>query len=314
MSDQIQTVTGPVPLSELGLTLPHEHLVFGMTGWHLDVVPAPSRAEQLAACEQHARAAVRAGVRTMLEMTTPEMGRDIDLMRQVSRRTGLRIACSTGLYARRPTAYFLRRSQDEIAELFVHELTEGIGDTGVRAAVIKCAVEAAELSEHERTTLAAAAQASRATGAPVVIHVEPGAALAVARFLAGAGLAGARTVIAHVESTPDPELLDMLAGEFGVYLGFDRFGYELTVSNQARVAAVAALCRRGHASRVLLSHDFVCVLLGRDAHRWDGMEDRLREWSFAYLPRAGVAALARAGVSDADLHQMTIDNPAALFA
>jgi phosphotriesterase-related protein len=313
MSDQIQTVTGPVAVSELGLTLPHEHLVFGMTGWQLDIVPAPSRAEQLEACERHARAAVEAGVRTMLELTTPEMGRDVELMREVSRRTGLRIACATGLYARRPAAYFVRRSEDEITELFVHELTEGIGDTRVRAAVIKCAVEAADLSDHERTVLRAAAQASQATGAPVVVHVEPGAALAVARFLAGAGLPGARTVIAHVESTPELRLLETLAGELDVFLGFDRFGYELTVTNQVRVATVAALCRQGHAGRVLLSHDYVCVLFGRDARRWDGMEDQLREWSFTYLPRAAMPALGRAGVSDADLHRMTLANPASLF-
>ena len=313
MSDQIQTVTGPVAVGDLGLTLPHEHLVFGMTGWQLDVVPVPSRAEQLAACERHTRAAVEAGVRTMLELTTPEMGRDVQLMREVSRRTGMRIACATGLYARRPSAYFVRRSEDEIAELFVHELTEGIGDTGIRAAVIKCAVEAAELTDHERTALTAAALASQATGAPVVVHVEPGAALAAARLLADRGLPGARTVIAHVESTPDPELLDTLAGELGVFLGFDRFGYELTVSNQARVEAVAALCRRGHAGRVLLSHDYVCVMFGRDARRWDGMEDQLRDWSFTYLPRAALPALAQAGVSDADLHRMTVANPAALF-
>lgn len=313
MERHVQTVLGPVSVAELGMTLPHEHLVFGMTGWEYDLAEPPTHGQQFDACRHQVEASFAAGVRTIVEVSPPEMGRNVPMMQEVAKSTGMHIVCCTGLYARRPTAYFLRRSADEIAELFVHELTEHIGDTEARAGIIKCAVDGPNFTAHERTVLEAAAAAQRETDAPLMVHVEPGASLATARLLNELGVPGHKAVIAHAESDSDLDVLLEIAGDLGMFVGFDRFGYEVTVRNDVRLALVAALCHLGHEDRILLSHDFPCVLHGRDVNRWAGMEDKLTHWGFTYVPQEVLPGLRELAVTDAQIEQMTITNPAMLL-
>jgi phosphotriesterase-related protein len=314
VTNVVQTVTGPIDASELGFTLPHEHLVFGMTGWDLDYWPTVPAEEQVRICTEWVDQAKSAGVRSLVEVSTPEMGRDVNVMREVSERTGVHIICATGLYARRPLAYFLRRDTEEIAEFFLHELQDGIGTSGARAGLIKCAIESPQLSGYEQTVLGACARAAMVAGVPVMVHTEAGAALAAARFLSEAGLPGSQTIIAHAESTPSFDDLLVIADELGAYVGFDRFGYEVPLSDAKRCALVGALCHLGLAHRVLLSHDAVCVLHGRDAHRWDAVADLVRNWRFDHLAKEILPRLSGQGITQAQIEQMTEANPAALLS
>jgi phosphotriesterase-related protein len=311
---RVKTVAGDIEASELGFTLPHEHLVFGMTGWELDVFPHADKEARYKTCLKHMKASREAGVQALVECSTPEMGRDVELMRELSEATGMHIVASTGLYARRPAGYWMRRTPEEIAELFVHELEKGVRDTGIRCGQIKTALEGVELTGYEEMVLRAAAMAHKATGAPIMIHVEEEGGMAALELLTAEGVPGSRIVIAHAETTADMRYLLRILEGYGAYVGFDRFGLDLTQRDDVRHAMVAALCIMGFANRIQISHDFPCFMHGRDIDRWKDTPDKVRNWNFVYVPTEVVPRLREAGVKEADIRQMTVGNAAELYA
>lgn len=310
---KVRTVAGDVEASRLGFTLPHEHLVFGMTGWELDLHPPASKELKYETCLAHMRASRAAGVEALVECSTPEMGRDVELMRELSEAAAMHIVASTGLYARRPAGYWMRRSAEEMAELFVHEIEKGVRDTGIRCGQIKTALEQVELTDYEETVLRAAAIAHRATGAPIMIHVEEEGGIAALDLLAGEGVPGSKIVIAHAESTADLRYLLRILEQYGAYVGFDRFGYDVPQRDDVRHALVAALCILGHADRIQLSHDFPCFMHGRDVDRWKSVGDKVRNWNFVYVPTEVIPRLRRIGVSEEHIQQMIVGNAAELY-
>jgi phosphotriesterase-related protein len=310
---QVQTVLGPVDADQLGFVLPHEHLVAGHTGWHLDIAERRSRDELVAICVADVEAAKQAGVGTIIDVGPADLGRDVAVQQEVSRRTGVHVLCATGLYSRRVTPYFANRTPDELAELFVHELTVGIGSTGARAALVKVAVEAAEPTPYERRALEAAALAHEQTGAPVMCHAEPGATLVAARLLRELGVAGNKLVVAHAESATDLADLLEVVEDLGAYVGFDRFGLGAYGRDDVRVALVGALCAMGLAHRVLLSHDHVSLMLGREGERIVALAAASPDHVLTHVPTRVVPALAAAGVTADQLTRMTVGNPVELL-
>lgn len=311
---KVKTVAGDIDASQLGFTLPHEHLVFGMTGWEIDIFPHATKDARFKTCLKHLRASREAGVQSLVECSTPEMGRDVQLMRELSEATGMHIIASTGLYARRPAGYWMRRTAEEMAELFVHELEKGVRDTGIRCGQIKTALEAVELTDYEETVLRAAAMAHKATGAPIMIHVEEEGGMAALDLLTGEGVPGSKIVIAHAETTADMRYLLRILEQYGAYVGFDRFGLDLMQRDDVRHAMVAALCILGHAGRIQVSHDFPCFMHGRDVDRWKASADKVRNWNFVYVPTEVVPRLRSVGVSEADIQQMIVGNAATLYS
>src|SRR5213076_2478884 len=112
--------------------------------------------------------------------------------------------------------------RDDLAEVFVREITEGIADSGVRAGLIKVAGGFHALDAHARWTMTAAAEAHHATGAPIAVHLELGTgALDVLDLLCGElDVAPHRVVLGHLNRSPDPAL-HRQAAEAGAYLAFD---------------------------------------------------------------------------------------------
>lgn len=311
---RVKTVTGDIDAADLGFTLPHEHLVFGMTGWEIDIFPHADRKTRYETCLKHMQASKAAGVDSLVECSTPEMGRDVELMRELSEKTGMNIIASTGLYARRPAGYWMRRTAEEMAELFVHELEQGVGSTGIRCGQIKTALEAVDLTDYESTVLRAAAMAHKATGAPIMIHVEEEGGLAALELLTSEGVPGSKIVIAHAETTADMRYLLKILEGYGAYVGFDRFGLDLMQRDDVRHAMVAALCIMGFADRIQISHDFPCFMHGRDVDRWKANADKVRNWNFVYVPTEVIPRLREVGVREEDIRQMTVGNAATLYS
>ncbi|MEE9490832.1 MAG: phosphotriesterase-related protein, partial [Dehalococcoidia bacterium] len=139
----VNTVLGPISTDELGPTLIHEHLLVATPGWECDALAVPYNREVFAtACVEALEKAKAYGMKTMVDATPIDLGRDVELQKQVSERSGINIICATGLYmeAMGKPAYLKFRSQfgdttTEIYETFMKEITQGIGDTGVKAGV-----------------------------------------------------------------------------------------------------------------------------------------------------------------------------------
>ena len=321
-SRRIPTVTGDVAPADLGRTLMHEHLMVGYAGWESDTIrPGLKRREMLAVCEDRI-AEIRAhGVATMVDPCPNDLGRDVEFMAEVSARTGFRIICATGLYKEDEggTAYWKFRANfgggpDSITELFVKELTEGIGETGIRAGIIKVATGSPVISDYEKMLLLAAAKASVETGAPITTHTEHGSlGDEQQRILTEAGVPAHRIIIGHSCGSDDHEYhMRMLRG--GSYLGFDRFGLEVLHADTRRIASLLALIRRGAGSRIVVSHDSVWCWKGQPIPNPEALAEMLSAWTPSHFFERVSPQLKAGGATDADLHALLVDNPRRFFA
>ena len=193
-----------------------------------------------------------------------------------------------------------------MVDLFVREVNEGIGDTGVRAGILKCATDRAGLTPGVERVLRAVARAHRATGVPITTHTptppQPWG-LEQQRVFAEEGVDLTRVVIGHCGGTLDTDYHLALAAN-GSFLGFDHFGVP-GITLEDRVDAVARLCERGHAGQVVLSHDAMCVA------DWfpRSMVEAWKTWRWTYLSEEVLPAMRARGISDDDVTTMLVGNP-----
>lgn len=267
---QINTVTGPISPDDLGVTLMHEHLVIGFPGWESNtMLPRQSREEMVAVCVGKIIQLQDRGVKSMLDPTPNDIGRDVELAAEVSSRTGFQIICATGLYHEHMggSPYWRFRGEfgkgaAEISELFITEITKGVGDTGIKAGIIKVASGEGEITEFERTVLEAAAMASIETGAPITTHTDRGTmGDEQQRILTNLGVPPNKIIIGHSCGTTDFGY-HMKIAKGGSYIGFDRIGLEPIMPDAKRIEALLALIKGGAGQYVVVSHDSVWCAKG----------------------------------------------------
>jgi phosphotriesterase-related protein len=312
---QVQTVLGPVPVEQLGVALMHEHLVIGWPGWIFDPLARFDRLRVANLLIQRLRELKALGVSTFVDPCPIELGRNPELAAEVAEATGMHIICATGLFTNRLgiPVYFRQRTVDEIAEIFTRELSVGIGSSGIRAGLIKCATGLNEITRHEEKCLRAAGRAHRATGAPILTHTESatmgGEQLDI---LASEGVDFGRVIIGHSCGTANLEYhLSLL--DRGVFLGFDRFGLEALYPDRLRIAALAGLLSIGYAKQIVLSHDYVGCFLGRSMFRTPESQRGLAKWSYTHLFKEVLPKLRAIGVSEAQIQTMLVENPRRFF-
>ena len=197
------------------------------------------------------------GVSTLVDLTVLGGGRNVPLVQQVARESGLQVIVATGLYTYDEVPhYFQTRSVDHMADLFVQDITEGVQGTPVKAAILKCATDHAGVTPGVDKVLRAAAKAHRRTGVPISTHTEAKSQQGLAQqdVFESEGVDLSRVIIGHSGDTEDIEYLTKLL-ERGSYLGMDRFGLNVFLPTDKRVAVIARLCEMGHAGRMVLSHD-----------------------------------------------------------
>ncbi|HEV3366568.1 MAG TPA: hypothetical protein VG054_03835, partial [Acidimicrobiales bacterium] len=195
---------------------------------------------------------------------------------------------------------------EPMTELFVREILEGIGDTGVRAGILKCATDTPGITPGVERVLRAVAQAHRMTGTPITTHTptppQPWG-LEQQRILADEGVDLGQVVIGHSGGTLDTGYHEAVLAN-GSYLGFDHFGIG-TFSLAERIESVKVLCQRGHAGRIVLSHDAMCHVDWVPPALASGWKD----WRWTHIPQDVLPEMRRSGISDEDISTMMIDNP-----
>ena len=314
----VETVRGPVEAEALGTTLMHEH-VFVLSeeirenypaGWDEDdrVDDAIAKLNALAA----------RGCQTIADPTVIGLGRDIRRIRRVAEGTALNIIVATGLYTYNEVPLYFRYrlphegGLDPMARLFIGDLTEGIAGTGVKAAFLKCAVDEQGLTPGVERVLRAVCQAHAETGAPVTVHTHPhsGTGREVVRVLREQKADLAKVVLGHSGDSSDLDYLSELA-DAGCLLGMDRFGLDLITPMDERVATVAALCERGYADRMVLSHDASCYI---DWFPPEAVPQFAPRWHFEHLFDDVLPALRERGVTESQIETMLVANPRRYFA
>ncbi|WP_438295127.1 phosphotriesterase family protein [Streptomyces sp. HUAS TT7] len=253
MVSAVHTVLGEVPADRLGVVDSHDHLFIRsprLPGQELDDVGD-------AAARLAAFGALGGG--TVVQWTPYGMGRRIAELPALSRESGVHIVAATGLHqAAHYSGELLDSVRDRLAELFVGELTEGIGDTGVRAGLIKVAGGFHGLDEHAALTMRAAAEAHHRTGAPIAVHLELGTGvLDVLDLLCGESEVPPESVIlGHLNRSPD-FAVHRLAAEAGANLAFDGPSRANHATDWRMPDALRALADAGFADRLLLGGDTV---------------------------------------------------------
>jgi len=319
---QVQTVTGPIDISEFGRTLMHEHMLIGYPGWESDTVrPGPKKADMIAMCTDRIAEMRAHGVRTMIDPCPNDLGRDVEFAAEIASRTGFHVVCATGLYKEDEggAPYWRFRgnfgdSPDSMAEVFIRELTVGVGETGIRAGIIKVATGQPRISDYERKILIAAARASVETGAPITTHTEHGVlGDEQQKILTENGVPAHRIIIGH-SCGSDDHAYHMRIVEGGSYLGFDRFGIEVLHPDESRVASLLALLKKGAASRVVVSHDSVWCWRGQPIPNTEAFAEMLAVWTPSHFFTGIVPKLVAGGATTEQIETMLVDNPRRYFA
>jgi phosphotriesterase-related protein len=350
LAGKVQTVLGPIDPEDLGITLCHEHLILDTSAWfsmpptasERGLAYQPVHMENLHWLHYHAANNLdnlrlldedlainealcfqRAGGSTIVDVTNIGLARDPLGLQRIARATGLRIIMGSGYYVEqgRPPE-FASKSEEEIAEEIVRDITIGVGDTGVRSGIIGEIGCCDPLSEGDRKALRASARAQQRTGAPLIIH--PGyphsaCSFEIIEVLRSAGADLTRVVLSHICHLPaDVQTIAQLA-ETGCYLEYDIFGRAPGIiigSGQYRgqdflevpsdgqmIATIRQLIDQGYINQILISHD-VCHKIR--LHHYGGS-------GYDHILTYVVPLMRAKGMTERYIQTLLVENPKRLL-
>lgn len=336
---KVQTVLGLIDPEDLGVTLPHEHLVCDGSCWFVEPREATEKAMVhhpvtldilwwlhyhlfqnaddllLLDEEQAIEEAMRfklAGGNSIVEMSNIGLGRDPAALVRISRATGLNVIMGSGYYlAVSHGPEMETKPEEEITDEIVRDIMVGVGDSGIRSGMIGEIGCSWPLADNERKSLRAAARAQQLTGAPLNVH--PGqseeAAMEIIKILDAAGADLTRTTIDHIDrAVRDPENRIKLAAT-GCYLEYDLFGREgyypihhrvIDLPNDAqRINEIMELIAKGHLNQILISQDI-----------WNKTQRcAYGGWGYAHILRDTVPVMRVKGMTEQQIHAIMVDNP-----
>jgi len=321
----VETVRGAVEVTDLGTTLMHEHVFFVGTeylqnygsGWW-------DEEERVADAITRLRSVAAKGVRTFVDPTVWGGGRYIPRIQRINEQVPeLNIIVASGYYhytdvplqfLNRGPGLIFDESPDPLGKEFVRDIADGIADTGVKAAFLKCAVEHPDPTPAVERVLRSVAYAHRETGAPITVHTNAVQQTGtwVLDVLREESADLTKVVVGHSGDSGDLDYLMKLA-DAGALLGMDRFGIDLYRSTPDRVETIVALCERGYAERMVLSHDAMCWIdwFGDDFQ--NARQQTMPNWHYEHIHDDVLPALRAAGVSDTDIDTMLVANPRRYF-
>jgi predicted metal-dependent phosphotriesterase family hydrolase len=296
---EVMTVLGPIDPGEMGFTQPHEHVLidlFDMSGTYDGIL------EDRGLAAQEVRAFREAGGRTIVDTTAMGIGRDPVGLAEVARATGVNIVMGTGWYRERVyPRVVLESTARSLAEILIGELTEGVGDTGIRPGVIgELGTERYHITPAQERVFRAAAIAGLATGTTITTHCSHYGELAMEQLalLMGEGVPPQRIVIGHMGDRRGLDIERPVLAT-GAWLEIDHIGFAEYQTDDRRADHVAALVADGFTDQLLLSSD-VCMRSHLHVHGGRGYDHLIT----AFLPK-----LRARGVTEGAITRMTVDNP-----
>jgi len=321
----VETVKGPVEVDQLGPTLMHEHVFVLSTEYRENYGAGTWWDEEARVADAVAKlTSLRAkGITTIVDPTVWGLGRYIPRIQRIAEQVDVNIIVATGLYAFEELPHqYEHRGPGLVLDIpepmvtdFTRDIVDGIAGTGVKAAFLKCVVEAAGLTHGVDRIARAVARTSVETGVPITVHTSSPAQsgrLALDLF-AKEGVELTKVVVGHAGDSNDLDYLMALA-DTGATLGMDRFGLDLYNPTPERVRTIAALAERGYADRMVLSHDASCFM-DYFGELYDAVHAAAApNWHYEHISDDVLPALREAGVTEAQLDQMLVDNPRRYFS
>ena len=346
LAGKAQTVLGIIEGKDLGVTLPHEHLVFDGRGTFIEPPEASDRGmvhkpvsleilswlryhpfenlDNLALLdEQETIEEVmlfkKAGGNTIVDLTTVASGRDPKAQARISRATGLNVIMGSGYYvgASHPPD-MSSKTEEEITDEIVREITIGVGDSGIRAGIIGEIGCTSPLQDNERKVLRASARAQQLTGASINIHPgrEVKSLFEIAEVLADAGADLNRVIMSHIDIRIHDHSECFKLAKTGCYLGYDNFGWhgicrvsytpDIFIdlpSDTQRIEDIKQLIDEGYLNQILISQD---VFLKRKRVSYGG-------WGYVHVSNYIVPMMLTRGITNEQINTIMVENPKRLL-
>ena len=342
-SGDVQTVLGTITPAQMGVTLPHEHLLIDFKVMFAEPAAASDKGraaepvslanlgwvrqtfnanldnlrlmdEQVAADEislfRHA------GGSTVVDPTPKTLARDPLALARISRATGLNVIMGAGYYVHASHPPDMdRRTVDDLAREMAGDVTTGVGDTGVRAGLLGEIGTTYPWTENEKKVLRAAIAAQRETGAALMIHPgrHPRMPMELAEFVHKEGGNLRRTIMCHICRTIADIRAVIELAQTGIWLEYDLFGLENSYypynpsfdmpNDGGRMAQILALIEAGHQDQLLLSHD---IAYKTSLVKYGG-------YGYHHLLVNVVPRLRAKGVDDGGLRRLLVENPTRAF-
>ena len=316
----VNTVRGRIETAQLGVTLMHEH-VFVLSTEIMQNFPEPWGDEEKRVSDAVARLneLKSRGVDSIVDLTVIGLGRYIPRIQRVAAQTELNIVVATGVYTFNDVPMYFHYQGpgtvlggDELmVDMFVRDIEEGIADTGVKAAILKCATDVQGVTPGVERVLRAVAKAHHRTGVPISTHTHSPTerGLEQQRIFREEGVDLSRVIVGHSGDTTDIQYLEKLISN-GSYIGMDRFGIDVLLPFEDRVNTVAKMCELGYAGRMVLSQDASCFM---DALPEAAVPVMLPNWHYLHIHNDVIPALKQRGVTDEQIKTMLVDNPREIF-
>lgn len=307
---KVETVLGPVEAKDLGFTLSHEHVLVSAGNdlrhypWRFDM--ARTRANAVRELSE----AKAGGVTAIIDLTTPDLGRNVSYIRDVASETGMHVIVATGIWRDVPRSFW-ERDLDEIADIFVHEIEVGIDDTGIKAGAIKVANDAEGVTPEGERILRGAARACKRTGTPISTHhwAPKEVGRRQVEIFQEEGAPMDRICIGHSADSTDADYIEDLLNA-GVYISMDRYpGTPPRPNWEQRNATLKQLIDRGWTEKLMVGHDHAPQAVLNGAPETDHQPTR-----YLHLATVALPALRAQGVSEETVHTITHEVPQKFLA
>lgn len=303
----VQTVTGPIRVADMGLTLIHEHLLVDFVGADKVTPDRWNRADVVVKMRPYLQELKRLGCRTLLDCTPAYLGKDPLLLRELSERSGVQILTNTGYYGAVDNKYLpphaFTETADQLADRWVADYTDGIDGTGIRPGFIKISVNPGPLSALHRKLVMAAARTHKRTGLTICSHTGPYApAFEQIEVLKQEGVEPRAFVWTHAQGNNMVHYARAVRA--GAWVSLDG----LDKGNVGTYAETLLLMKENQLlHRTLLSHDAGWY---DPAKPNGGSIDR----DYTVLFRQLMPELNKRGFTKRDWNQILVDNPADAFS
>lgn len=298
----IQTVKGVIDPKQMGVTMSHEHLCLDLSrvrknddstyGYSDIVINEIKKAKEL-------------GVNTFIEVTCNDMGRDVQQLVRFSDECDIHIIAATGFYLDEYHTDFVRKSTpEELAEIFIHDLTVGIDDTSIKAGVIGEVASSEKMTESERKVLIASAIAAKKVGCAITTHCQLGKlGKEQAKIFIDMGMNPEKVVLGHVDLSNNLEYMcDLL--DLGFNIAFDTIGKTSYLSDDKRAENLKSLIDKGYVDQIVLSQDISRKSYFSTSGKYDGFTTVLKKF---------IPILLGLDVEQDHIEKMLVSNPQRIF-
>jgi phosphotriesterase-related protein len=316
----VETFRGRVDASQLGPTLIHEHIFVRNPEVEVNLPDNEwDRSEAVESAVNGLADLYDQGIRTVVDLTVPGLGRDVRLVNEVAVRVPINLVAATGWYTSNVLPPYFQfhgpgrmiDRPDPLLDLFVGDIRDGIAGGRIRAGILKVMTDADGITPDVARVMTAAAIAHQETGVTITTHSHPASrnGLEQQAFLKERGVAPERIIIGHSGDSEDLDYLSQLMDN-GSTIGLDRFGMEHVLSDERRVRTLTSLLDRGYVGQMVLSHD-AAIYSHVTPPAWRAAT--APRWRMDNLSRTVIPMLQAAGVSSGDIDQMMIGNPRRLL-